>query len=114
MAGRIYVASVTFRSKINGRIMRRGVTTVREGHPILAHDPGFFRPFVVSYDVAEVPTPVAVTVAEPVIVIEPEPDPVPEPEAEPETEAEPEPEVVAEAEPEPETRPRRLYRRRSG
>lgn len=59
MAGRILVAKTTFRSPVNQRIIRRDLTTVREGHPIAVANPDKFKPFVVTYDLPEEDAPVA-------------------------------------------------------
>ncbi len=55
MAGRIFVAKTTWRSKVNGRIIRRDLTTVREGHPVYEREPSYFKPFVVTYDLEPAP-----------------------------------------------------------
>lgn len=51
----IYVATHTFNTVLDGRraLITAGVTRVREGHPLLDANPGYFKVLDVHYDVED-------------------------------------------------------------
>jgi len=55
MADGIYIATNSFATHVDGKrvMVRKGVTRVREGHPLLKDNPDRFKPIDVQYDVEQ-------------------------------------------------------------
>lgn len=76
MAGRIFVAARTAFTVLDGRqvVVRGGMTTAREGHPVLDAHPDLWKPLVPTYEVKPDQKPAKQAAA-------PEPVPAPAPAA---------------------------------